>query len=204
MTSSQSSQPQKRTVHIYIDSCAWNFLFRSGVDLRSEVPSDRYQLHMTREVEIEVEAIPETGKDGVDNRPLKHYIAANIAQSKVATTGTFGFLTYELDGTPSKVQVNVGFGQGTFQSDQERVYYASPEIKAQILGKPKKGSGLSANQADASLAVHANNAIVLTDERPDKAGPLKLAASKGAKIVYLSAQFASSGLSLGAFVASVV
>lgn len=192
------------TVHIYIDSCAWNFLFRFGVDLRSELPPDRYQLHMTREVEIEVEAIPETGKDGTDNRPLKQYIAANIAWSKVATTGTFGFRTYEMDGTPSKVQVNVGFGQGSFQSDQERAYYASPEIKAQILGKPTKGSGLSANQADASLAVLANDAIILTDESPDKPGPLKLAASKGAKIIHLSAQFASSSLSLGAFVASKV
>lgn len=192
------------TVHIYIDSCAWNFLFRLGVDLRIEFPPDRYQLHMTREVQIEVEAIPETGKDGADNRLLKQYIAANIAQSKVATTGTFGFRTYEQDGTPSKVQVNVGFGQGTFQSDQERAYYSSPEIKALILGKPKRGSGLSANQADASLAVHANNAVVLTDERPDKPGPLKLATGKGAKIVYLTAQFASSGLSLGAFVASMV
>ncbi|MDD2892854.1 MAG: hypothetical protein PHF20_02890 [Halothiobacillaceae bacterium] len=191
-------------MQIYIDSCAWNFLFRFGIDLWSELPPDRYQLHMTREVEIEVEAIPETGKDGADNRPLKQYIAASIARSKVSTTGTFGFQTYELDGTPSKVQVNVGFGQGTFQSDQERAYYASPEIKAQILGKPKRGSGLSANQADASLAVHANNAIILTDESPDKAGPLKLAYGKGAKIVYLNAQFASSGLSLGAFVASVV
>lgn len=192
------------TVHIYIDSCAWNFLFRFDVDLRSELPPDKYQLHMTREVEIEVEAIPETGKHGADNRPLKQYIAASIARSEVATVGTFGFRTYELDGTPSKVQVNVGFGQGTFQSDQERAYYSSPEIKAQILGKPKKGSGLSANEADASLAVHANNAIVLTDESPSNPGPLKLAASKGAKIAYLSAQFESSGLSLGVFVASVV
>lgn len=130
------------TVHIYIDSCAWNFLFRFGADLLAEFPPDSYQLHMTREVEIEVEGIPETGKDWTDNRPLKQYIAANIARSNVATTGTFGFQTYELDGTRSKVQVYVGFGQGNFQSDQERAYYASPEIKAQILGKPKKGSGL--------------------------------------------------------------
>ena len=114
------------------------------------------------------------------------------------------FRHIEQDGTPSKAQVNVGFGQGSFQSDQERAYYASPEIKARILGKAKKGSGLSANQADASLAVFADNAIILTDERPDKSGPLKLASSKGAKIVYLSAEFESSGLSLGAFVASVV
>ena len=191
-------------VHIYIDSCAWNFLFHADVDLRSELPPELYQLHMTREVEIEVAAIRDTGKTGTDNRALKSYIEASIDRSDVTTTGTFGFQTYESDETPSKVQVYVGFGQGTFQSDQERDYYALPEVKAQILGKQKTGSGLSANEADASLAVQANNAIVLTDESPDTPGPLKLAASKGAKIVYLRAQVAPSGLSLGAFLASKV
>lgn len=192
------------TVHVYIDSCAWNFLFRSQIDLGSELPQDRYQIHMTREVEIEIGAIPETGKDGTDNRPLKQYIAASIAQNKVATTGTFGFQTLEPDGTPSKVQIHVGFGQGNFQSNEERAYYASPEIKKQILGKPKKNSGLSANQGDASLAIHANSAVILTDESPNKPGPLKIAASKGGKIVYLSAQLVPSGQTLGAFVAALV
>ena len=82
------------TVHAYIDSCAWNFLFRCGFDLLREFPPDRYQLHMTREVEIEVEAIPRTGKGGADNQALKQFITENIARSKIATTGTFGFQTY--------------------------------------------------------------------------------------------------------------
>jgi hypothetical protein len=179
------------------------FLFLAGVNLKSELPPELYELHITREIEIELAAIPDIGKDGKDNRDLKRYIAASTVQAEVTTTGTFGFQTLEPDGTPSKVQTYVGFGQGTFQSDQERAYYASPEVRAQILGKRTMGSGLSANQADASLAVHAGSAVVLTDESPAKAGPLKLAASKGAKIVYLSAQVAPSGLGLGAFLASI-
>ena len=191
-------------VHVYIDSCAWNFLFRTGVDLQRELPPERYKLHMTREVEIEIAAIPEAGKYGTDNRHLKQYIAANTERGEVTTTGTFGFQTYEPDGTPAKVQVYVGFGKGAIQSDQERDYYASPEVRAQILGKQKTGSGLSANAADASMAAHATDAIVLTDERPVKRGPLKLVASKGGRIVHLSAQVEPRGLALGAFLASMV
>ena len=192
------------TVHVYIDSCALNFLFLAQVEIKRELPPELYALHMIREVEIELAAIPDIGKDGKDNRDLKRYIAMSTVQGEVTTTGTFGFLTLEPDGTPSKVQTYVGFGQGTFQSDQERAYYASPEVKAQILGKRTTGSGLSANQADASLAVHATGAVVLTDESPTKAGPLKLAATKGAKIVYLSAQVAPSDLGLGGFLASIL
>lgn len=191
------------TVHVFIDSCAWNFLFLAAIDLNIELPPERYRLHLTREVEIELAAIPNIGKGGKDNRALKRYIATSTEQAEVTTTGTFGFQTFDPDGTPSKVQTYVGFGQGTFQSDKDRAYYASPEIRAQIIGKRRTGSGLSANQADAALAAHAADAIVLTDERPTKPGPLKLAASKGAKIVYLSAQVAPSGLGLGAFLASL-
>lgn len=191
------------TVHIYIDSCAWNFLFRARVDLKSELPPELYKLHITREVEVELAAIPDIRKDESDNRELKHYITTNLMRGNVTTTGTFGFQTYEPDGSPSEVQTNVGFGQGTFQSEQERDYYAALEVRKQILGKRTMGSGLSANQADASLAVHASSAVVLTDEKPGKAGPLKLAASKGAKIVYLSAQVVPSGIGLGAFLASI-
>jgi hypothetical protein len=191
------------TVHVYIDSCAWNFLFHAGVDLKRELPPDLYQLHLTREIEIELAAIPCIGKEEEDKRDLKRYIAASIAQGEVTTTGTFGFQTLEPDGTPSKAQTYVSFGQGTFQSDQERDYYASPEVQAQIIGKRAKKSGLSGNQGDASLAVHAISSVVLTDENPKKVGPLQLAASNGGKIVYLSAEFKPSGLSLGAYLASI-
>lgn len=191
------------TVHVYIDSCAWNFLFREGVDLKRELPLELYKLHVTREVAIELEAIPDVAKDGKDNRDLKRYIALSRVQGEVTTIGIFGFKTFESDGTPSKVQTYVGFGQGTFQSDQDRAYYASPEVKAQITRQKKTGSGLSANLADASLAVRATAAVVLTDESPANSGPLKTAVTKGAKVVYLSAQVLPSGLGLGAFLASI-
>lgn len=191
------------TVHVYIDSCAWNFLFHACINLKKELPPDLYQLHITKEIEIELAAIPKIGKDGEDKRDLKHYIAVSIAQGDVTTTGTFGFQTLEPDGTQTKAQTYCGFGQGTFQSDQERNYYASQEVQAQIIGKPTKKSGLSAEQGDASLAVHAISAVILTDEKSEKAGPLKLAASKGGKIVYLSTEFQPSGLSLGAYLASI-
>lgn len=90
----------------------------SSVDLSIELPPDRYRLCITREVEIELAAIPDTRKDGTDASELKRYIAKSTVQSAVTTTGTFGFQTVEPDGTPSKAQVNLGFGQGCFQSDQ--------------------------------------------------------------------------------------
>ncbi len=101
-------------VHVYIDSCAWNFLFHARIDLKRELPPDLYQLHLTREVEIELAAIPCIGKDGEDKQELKLYIAANIAESDVTTTGIFGFITLGPDGTPMKAQTYGGFGQGTF------------------------------------------------------------------------------------------
>lgn len=189
-------------VKIYVDSCAWNFLFNKKIDLKLELPPDRYKLYITHEVEIELSKIPDIGKDGSDKRKLKHYITESIKQSHITTTGTFGFATLEPDGTLTEVQTYAGFNQGTFQSKQEHDYYNSPEVKKLISSKPTVGSGLSANQADASLAVHANTAIVLTDERVNKPGPLKLAANKGAKIVYLSDQVVPSGLSLGDYIAS--
>lgn len=42
------------TVHVYIDSCAWNFLFLRSVDLSIELPAELYELHVTHEVEIEL------------------------------------------------------------------------------------------------------------------------------------------------------
>lgn len=141
------------------------------------------------------------GRLSSNGRP--HEIHSSASPPELPAMTVFGFQTLEPDGTPSRVQTHLGFGHGTLQSDQERAYYASPEVKSQILGKRTTGSGLSANQADTSLAAHTGSAVVLTDESPAKGDPLKLAASKGAKIVYLSAQVAPSGLGLDAFLASI-
>lgn len=189
-------------VHVFIDSCAWNFLFRHDVDLRSELPSSKYQILLTTEAQIEVDAIPEIGVDGEGKRELKRYIAASVEQAEIEITGTFGFASVEPDGSLSKVQTYVGFNQGTFQSDEERAYYSSPKAKKFLTGKKEKKSGLRGNHADASMAVHAPHAIILTDENPSRSGPLKLANEEGGNVVYLSAQLAPSGMSLGEFLNS--
>jgi hypothetical protein len=189
-------------IAVFIDSCAWNYLFEHRVDLVEAFPSGEYALALTREVEIELAAIPDKGKDGADKIELKAYIKENIDKHPVRTTSVFGFATYEPDGTLSKVQVYGGFGQGTWQSDADRSWYGSGEVRDLLHGKGKRKSGLSANQADASLAVRSFESIVLTDEVKTKNGPLRLAAEQGGQIVYL-ADVEQSGLSLKDFVRSI-
>lgn len=188
---------------VYIDGCAWNKLFADGVELAEAFPSEGYSLSVTREVEIEILAIPPIGKDGTDNRQLKAYIADSIARNNVITTSVFGFASVEPDGSLSKVQVYGGFDQGTFQSDVDRAWYASKEAKSLLEGKSKReGSGLTKNQADASLAVRSFDSIVLTNENKDKSGPLRLAAEHGGRVVYL-ADVIKSQLSLGEYIAAL-
>jgi hypothetical protein len=187
---------------VFIDSCAWNYLFKHQVDLMEAFPRDAYSLAITREVEIELAAIPDTGKDGTDKVGLKAYIAESIEKYRVSTTSVFGFATFEPDGSLSKVQVYGGFGQGTWQSDADRSWYDSDNVKGLLHGKGKRKSGLSDNQADASLAVRSFESVVLTDEVKTKNGPLRLAAEQGGRVVYL-ADVEQSGLSLKDFVRSL-
>lgn len=186
---------------IYIDSCAWNYLHENGINLASELPPDEYEVYITREVEIELASIPDIGLNGNDKLPLKEYIHRTLAERSIKTTSVFGFRTLEVDGTPSKVQVYSGFGQGTFQSKEDRHYYSLPDTKKHLIDKSKSKSGLGRNQADASLAVRAKRAVILTNEGPEKSGPLRTAAQNGGKVVYLNNQVRPSGLSLGQFLA---
>ena len=121
----------------------------------------------------------------------------------VTTSYVFGFQTLEPDGAPSSIQVYGGFDIGAFQSPDEQDFYAKPEIEQHIQSIKKTNSGLGKNQADASLAAKSLNSIVLTNERVGKAGPLKLAADLGGKVVYLSAQVKPSGLTIGDYLQSM-
>jgi hypothetical protein len=170
-------------IAVFIDSCVWNELFSDNVDLAEVFPRDRCSLFVTREVEIELLAIPTTGKDGTDNRPLKAYIADSIATHSVRTTSVFGFASIEPDGTLSKVQVYGGFGQGTWQSDTDRRWYASDQVRSLVDNKGKRTTGLAKNQADASLGVRSFDSIVLTNEGQESSGPLRLAAEQGGRVV---------------------
>lgn len=187
------------TIAVYIDSCAWNYLYSNAIDLAHELPPHRYSIYITREVEIELSAIPDIGCDGNDKSALKAYIKQGIDRLPVTTSYVFGFQTLEPDGTPSPVQVYGGFGTGTFQSEEERTFYARPEIAQQLQSGKKSNSGLGKNQADASLAAQSVLAIVLTNERMNKTGPLKVAADLGGRVVYLAAQVKPSGLTIGEY-----
>lgn len=191
------------TIVVYIDSCAWNYMFENAIDIGKELPSNRFSIYVTREVEIELNAIPDVGCDGEDKGALKSYIMQNISRSPVTTSHVFGFQSLESDGTPSPIQVYGGFDVGAFQSAGERDFYSKPEIKQRLQSGKKANSGLSKNQADASLAVKSLSSIVLTNERINKAGPLKVTADIGGKVVYLAAQVKPSGLSIGDYLESV-
>lgn len=170
---------------VFVDSCAWNYLFELQVAMDQVFPPNEFQLFQTREVQIEISEIPDIGVDGSDKRLLKRYIQNSREANSLQTTGTFGFRTFEADGTPSRNQVNVGFGQGGFQSNEHRNWYASKELRSHLDGKSKRKSGLSHNQADASMAVRSFKSIILTNERKDKPGPLRLAAEQSGHNVYL-------------------
>jgi hypothetical protein len=185
--------------NVCVDSCAWNYLFEHQINLAETFPRNDYTLSVTKEVEIEILAIP----DKADKQALKAYIAESIATYTVRTTSIFGFAIYEADGNLSKAQVYGNFSSGTFQSANDRLWYNSNEVKNFLVGKTKKKSGLANNQADASIAVRSFKSVVLTNEGRNKKGPLYLAPKQGGRIVYL-AEIEKSGLSLKDYVASIV
>lgn len=191
------------TTAVYIDSCAWNYLYEKSVDLAKELPRSYFTIHITREVEIELGAIPGVGGDGAEKGLLKAYIKQSLNSASVETSYVFGFQSLEPDGTPSPVQVYGGFNFGILQSEEERNFYAKPEIEKQLRAGKKTKSGLGKNQADASLAAKSLTAIVLTNERMNKPGPLKLATELGGKVVYLQDQIEPSGLSIGDYLLSI-
>lgn len=184
---------------VSIDCCSWNYLFEHQLDLATALPRERFALTITREVEIEIAAIPDTGKDGSDKLSLKAYIANSIASNQIKTTSIFGFASLEPDGSLSLVQVYGGFDQGAWQSDADRDWYALKEVQGQLVGKKIRPSGLAGNQADAAVAVRSFDSIVLTNECKTKSGPIKLAAEKKGKVVYLK-DFELSGISLADYV----
>ncbi len=64
----------------------------------------------------------------------------------------------------------------------------------------KSNSGLGKNEADASLAAKSFSSIVLTNEKKNKMGPLKIAADLSGQIVYLEKQVKPSGLTIGQYI----
>jgi hypothetical protein len=129
-------------IAITLDNNVWDFLLYHELDLASELPSDHFAFFIPREVEIETLAIPTSPS----KTALKDYIARTINDCGVRTTSVFGFAR---EG-PGPERFG-GFDQGTWQSENERQFYAS--ISEQYLaGRPEKNSQLNDNEADAAVA----------------------------------------------------
>jgi hypothetical protein len=176
-------------IAITLDNNVWDFLFQRGLDLASELPSEEFAIFIPREVEIETLAIPA----GDSKIALKEFIARTIVNCDIRTTSVFGFAK---DG-PGPQRVG-GFGQGTFQSQNEREFYAA--ISEQyLLGKREMRSQLTKNEGDAAVAVQSFFSIVLTCELSNTPGPLRFAAKRGGMILYLE-DFDRKRLSLKAYI----
>ena len=179
-------------IAVTIDNNVWNFLFDRGINLASELPSDRFALFIPREVEIESLVI----KGNTEYRArLIEYINKTRTDCNInfTTTSYFGFAEASGGGP----QVVGGFGHGTFRSPTEIGFYEL--ISNQLLGKSEKGSGLTDNEADAAVAAQSFFSVVLTCEKPNTNGPLRVAAELGGKVLYLG-NFEQSGLSLQEYI----
>lgn len=154
-------------VPVYFDSCAWNHLFDRKVNLAEELPASAYQLCITREVEIELQPLRanESKSDLVD------FVDSAILANDVQTTSTFGFASVEADGSLSEVQVFGGFDVGTWRSDEDRSWLSQEKVLRMLPKSVDRKKQLGKNQADASMAVRAFNAVVLTAESRTKKGP---------------------------------
>lgn len=184
------------TISVTIDSNAWDYLFTAKIHLVDELPPDHFSLFITREVEIEIEGIPDIGKDNSDKRALKAYIRHSIQSHHITTTAVFGFAEANTPGEPARV---AGFDQGTWESPVERNWRNRDETKKFLSSKTQRPTRLAKNEADVSVAVAALSSIVITADK--KCGPISDVAANGGKVVYID-ELRASGLSLREFIAN--
>lgn len=161
-------------ISVMIDSNVWNQFYELGIELIAELPASRFALFVPREIEIELAAIP----DKPEKAALKGYVRQQMQAAGVTVTAIFGFATI------SGPQRRGGFGFGTFQSEDQRAYYAAIRDRF-LIGKPSRGSQLSHNEGDAALGAASLTSVVLTRDMR-KAGPLREAIKHGGKIVDMS------------------
>jgi hypothetical protein len=193
-----------KLIPVLIDNCAWDYFFYRQVKMRDVFPSDRFRLSQTNLGAYEINAIPDTGKDGSNKRRLKAYIQRSIDENQISTVGFFGFASVEPDGTLSPVQRCLGFDQGTFISDSAMAALSEPELKKYVEKKSGRPTGLAKNEADLLMVLHSENGMIITDERPDKAGPLRWAKENYGRVILFLTDAENSDLPLDKFVAKFV
>jgi hypothetical protein len=159
---------------IFIDSCAWDILYKHGINLSKELPADEVDLFVTKEVgSFEMPIIPEN-KNG-----LKEYVRKQMEERCIEEYSYFGFAS-SADPPGTRYRIG-GFDEGRFASQMEITLIERFKVTQ---GKERK-TGLYNNEADASLAVRACvGDVVLTAEKPDN-GPLKEAAIESGRVVSL-------------------
>ncbi|MDQ0390810.1 hypothetical protein [Labrys monachus] len=183
-------------VSIAIDGSAWNYLFEKAIDLTAELPPDTFNVFIPREVEVELGATPDIGKDGQSKVALRRYVWASIESRQVQTSATFGFAEA---GGAFGLHRYAGFGGGTFASDEERTYYADTGTQRYLVGRSQRPSGLTQYEADAALAASSSHSVVLTNDK--KNGPIRDARAQGGKVIYLK-DFDAQSLPLAAYILS--
>jgi hypothetical protein len=171
----QYTRREDGLIAVTLDNNAWNFLFDGKIDLAAELPADAFAIFITREVEIESTAIPDTESKSM----LKDYIARTINRCGITTTSVFGFA----HNGPGPQRVG-GFDQGTWQSQTEREFYDAIR-PLYLVRKKETNSQLTKNEGDAAVAAQSFFSIALTCEKPTKPGPLRFAAEHGGKVLYL-------------------
>jgi len=161
-------------IAVTLDNNVWDFLYTRKIDLAAELPPDEFAIFITREVEMESMAIPDTASKAM----LKEYISQTIVRCRIKTTAVFGFAT---DGPgPQRVE---GWDQGTWQSQTEREFYDTIR-PLYLVGRGQTNSQLTKNEADAAVAAQSFFSVALTCDK--KPGPLRFAAEHGGKVLYLT------------------
>jgi hypothetical protein len=164
---------------IFIDSCAWDFMFAHGVELSSEFPANEFSIKMTKEVcDFEVASI---SADSPEKIALKKYIEQQKQKCGLEIDTLFGFGGVD---EPHDYRHRIGgFDEGRFVSLKEASCIEQFKVEK---GKERK-TGLYKNEADSSLAVRAcAGGKVLTAESQMKSGPLKTAFQQGGKVIFIS------------------
>jgi len=132
-------------INVFIDNNAWDIFYANKIDLLKELPSDEFNLMITREAEFEILQMPEE---------IRKYVESILQKNEIETDAFFGFSDPNL---PPDKQRAGGFDQSRFCSEKESEFMSTEKI-----GNSKRPTGLYKHEADISLAARSLHSLVLT------------------------------------------
>jgi hypothetical protein len=139
---------------IFIDNNVWDILFDHKVDLTFELPTDEFEVRITREAEFEFPGMPAEKQE---------YAQKMLTTCAGRTDKIFGF--YDPRHSPEEQRCG-GFGDNLHPEVGGRLA-ERPEVdfiarEAPTISQKKKRTGLFGNEADVSLAARSIGSVVLT------------------------------------------